>query len=467
MGYAIKNERGRVFGLFGTAQDITERKRAEEELLEVSGRLLRAEDEERRRIAKELHDATAQDLVAVMLTLDSLRDGIAARSEDEARRLEDSLALLEKCAHDVRTLAYVLHPPRLDEAGLAGAIRHYAAGFHERTGIAVKVEIPADLHLSNHVELIIFRIVQECLGNIHRHAGSPTAAIGIRHDETSTVLEVSDAGHGLSPAVTEVGGPGCRRRYRRNARAFAARRWPSGDRVRHPRHDGARDPAPAQRHHMKDVNILIADDHELMRDGIKARLEKQPGWKVCAEASDGRRAVELAVRLQPAVAVLDIAMAELNGIDAARQIRKGCPDTEVLILTMQESEDLIREALAAGARGFVLKTDAGRLLTAAVEALLQHKPFFTAIVSDVLLAGFLDADRKAGAVAGTPSRLTPREREVLQLLAEAKTSKEAAARLGVSVKTVDAHRANIMRKLDLHSVTELVRYAVRNKIIEA
>jgi DNA-binding NarL/FixJ family response regulator len=218
---------------------------------------------------------------------------------------------------------------------------------------------------------------------------------------------------------------------------------------------------------MKTVSILIADDHELVRDGIKARVEKEPGWRVCGETGNGREAVELALRLKPDVAVLDIGMPELNGLAAARQIRKACPQTEVLILTMQESEDLVRDTLAAGARGFILKTDASRLLIAAIEALLLHKPFLTGNVSDVVLAGFLDPNKAANARGTAHSRLTARETEIAQLLAEAKTSKEAAARLGVSVNTVEAHRANIMRKLNLHSVAELVRWAVRNKIIQA
>lgn len=218
---------------------------------------------------------------------------------------------------------------------------------------------------------------------------------------------------------------------------------------------------------MTSVNILIADDHELVREGIKTRLEKHPGWSVCGEADNGRQAVELATRLKPDVVVLDIGMAELNGIDAARQIRKACPETEVLILTLQESEDLVREALSAGARGYILKTDAARLLTVAIEALLEGKTFFTGKVSNLVLEGYLDADQAARRDSGARSRLTMRELEVVQLLAEAKTSKEVARKLGVSAKTIEAHRANVMRKLNLHSVAELVRFAVRNNIVQA
>lgn len=213
---------------------------------------------------------------------------------------------------------------------------------------------------------------------------------------------------------------------------------------------------------MKPVNILIADDHELVRDGIVARLQMEPGWQVCALAANGREAVELARRLQPQVAVLDIGMPELNGLDATRLILRESPQTAVLILTLQESEALIHAALAAGARGYVLKTDAARLLPVAIAALLEGKSFFTGAPAEVLRATYL----LPAPPCAMPDRLTLREREIVQLLAESRTSKEIAARLGVSVKTVDAHRANIMRKLNLHSIAALVRYAVRNGIVE-
>jgi DNA-binding NarL/FixJ family response regulator len=217
---------------------------------------------------------------------------------------------------------------------------------------------------------------------------------------------------------------------------------------------------------MKTLKILIADDHELVREGLKKRLEEHDGWRVCGEAANGRQAVELARTLKPHVAVLDIAMPELNGIEATRQIRRACPATEVLILTMQETEGVVRDVLRAGARGFVLKTDTSRLIVSAVEALAAGKPFFTGKVSELVLGGFLDPDRAVSGSDAPAGRLSPREREITQLLAEAKTSKDVAVKLGVSVKTIDAHRANIMRKLNLHSVAELVRYAIREGLIE-
>jgi len=214
---------------------------------------------------------------------------------------------------------------------------------------------------------------------------------------------------------------------------------------------------------MKPVRILIADDHEVVRQGVRAVLEGQAGWVVCGEASTGREAVAKAVDLQPDIVVLDISMPELNGLEATRQIRRLVP-AKILILSVHESEQVVTEVLAAGADGYVLKADAGRKLVEAVRALLGDQEFLTDRVH--ALAG--RAARPCG--AATPSRgsgpLTPREREVLQLLTEGKSNKEIAVELGLPAKTAETHRTHIMAKLDLHSMSDLVRYAIRNRIIE-
>ncbi len=218
---------------------------------------------------------------------------------------------------------------------------------------------------------------------------------------------------------------------------------------------------------MPRCRILIADDHEIVRRGLKAIIAGQPDWEVVGEALTGREAVELARRLKPDLAIMDIGMPELNGLEATRQILKETPSTEVLILSMQESEQLIRELLDTGARGYVLKSDASRDLVAAVEALRQHKSYFTNKVSDMVLTGFLRRGSGPAEPEDAPRlRLTPREREIVQLLAEGKANKEVAQRLNISVKTAETHRARIMAKLNLRSIGELVRYAVRNGIVE-
>ncbi|MEI6036271.1 MAG: response regulator transcription factor [Verrucomicrobiae bacterium] len=215
---------------------------------------------------------------------------------------------------------------------------------------------------------------------------------------------------------------------------------------------------------MKALHILLADDHELILSGLKAILDGEPGWKVVGMAKNGIEAVQMAGTLCPHVAVLDISMPDLNGIEATRQIRRASPATEVLILTMHNSEVIVRDVLEAGTKGFILKTDTNRLLKTAIESLAAHQTFFTGTASDAILQGYLDPSTKPGEVE-THKRLSPREREVIQLLAEAHSSKDAAAKLGISVKTIEAHRSNIMRKLNLHSVAQLVRYAIRNEII--
>jgi DNA-binding NarL/FixJ family response regulator len=212
---------------------------------------------------------------------------------------------------------------------------------------------------------------------------------------------------------------------------------------------------------MDSVRLLVADDHEVIRNGVRSLLEAQPGWQVMAEASNGREAVEKANRLKPDVAVLDIGMPSLNGLEAARQILRNDPHVKIVILTMHESENLIREVLKVGARGYVSKADAIRDLVTAIKAVRRGLTFFTAKVGEVVLEGYL------GKTGATDSRLTPRQREIIQLLAEGQSSKEIAVTLGLSVKTAETHRTNIMRRLNCHSISEIVRYAVRNNIIEA
>jgi DNA-binding NarL/FixJ family response regulator len=222
-----------------------------------------------------------------------------------------------------------------------------------------------------------------------------------------------------------------------------------------------------RRLNMPALRVLIADDHEIVRQGLRSMLEAQRECQVVGEAGDGRQAVTLTKELNPDVVILDIGMPTLNGLEATRQILKIRPQTKVLILTMHESDSVIREVLDAGARGYILKTDAGRDLVTAVDSLRRNKTFFTSRVSQMILDGFLKGDPRPQHPESGAVRLTPRQREIVQLLAEGKSSKEVAVALDLSVKTAETHRANIMRKLDCHSVSEVVRYAIRNKIIEA
>jgi DNA-binding NarL/FixJ family response regulator len=208
------------------------------------------------------------------------------------------------------------------------------------------------------------------------------------------------------------------------------------------------------------LRILIADDHDVVRSGLRKVLEAQSNWEVVAEACDGKDAISKAAETKPDVAVLDYAMPLINGVEATRQIRARLPKTEVLIFTMHDSETLIQELLSAGARGYVLKSDSRRHLLGAIESLALHKPFFTAKVSESLLDSFLTRPSRENSI------LSNRERGVVQLIAEGHTNKEIANVLNISLKTVETHRATVMRKLNLSSSASLVRYAIRNSIIE-
>lgn len=215
---------------------------------------------------------------------------------------------------------------------------------------------------------------------------------------------------------------------------------------------------------MVGVRVLVADDHDIVRRGVCALIENRSGWQVCGEARDGREAVEKAKQLRPDVVVLDLHMPLLNGVEAARQILRHNPEQKILVLTVADSEQVIQELLRIGVKGYVLKSDAVADLVAAVEALQRNRSFFNAEIDRMVMKAFLNDNSGARESFG-PCVLTSREREILQLLAEGKTTKEVALMLNLSIKTAETHRANIMRKLDLHSIGELVLYAVRNNIL--
>jgi DNA-binding NarL/FixJ family response regulator len=209
------------------------------------------------------------------------------------------------------------------------------------------------------------------------------------------------------------------------------------------------------------TRILIADDHAVVRSGLKSILEAHDGWSVVAEASDGKEAVNKAIETKPNVAIIDYSLPIMNGVEATRQIRLRLPEAEVLIFTMHDSDALIGEVLQAGARAFLLKSDAQHYLVSAVESLSVHKPFFTGKLSEKLLENFLSAHGHTAATA-----LSPRERIVVQLIAEGHSNKEMSGILNLSVKTIETHRAAAMRKLNVTSVAALVRYAIRNRLVE-
>ena len=216
---------------------------------------------------------------------------------------------------------------------------------------------------------------------------------------------------------------------------------------------------------MSTFRILLAEDHPVFRMGMSALIRSHAGWDVCGEAADGRESVKQCLQLRPDLLILDISMPSLNGLDAARQILKRNPDQKILILTDVESEQVIHDCLEAGVRGWILKSDAPDELTAAIEQLQQNRSSFSPRISNLILYGYLKP-HSSNSIMGRPARLSVREREIVQLVSEGKTSREMAQLLGVTVKTAESHRNNIMLKLGIHSTVELVMYAIRNQIVD-
>jgi DNA-binding NarL/FixJ family response regulator len=212
---------------------------------------------------------------------------------------------------------------------------------------------------------------------------------------------------------------------------------------------------------MSETRILIADDHAVVRSGLRAVLEGQPGWTVAAEASDGRDALAKTLETKPDVAIIDYSLPLLNGAEVTRQIHARLPSVEVLIFTMHDSDSLLAEILAAGARAYLLKADANQYLVAAIASLADHKPFFTAKVSEQLVDSYLSANQ-----GKSDGLLSPRERVIVQLIAEGNTNRDMSQALGLSLKTIESHRASLMRKLKLKTTAAIVRYAIRNRFVE-
>ena len=350
---------------------------------------------------------------------------MAAAGEKALRVLAETLDLSEQCLQQVRTLSYLLHPPLLDEMGLASALRWFAKGFTERSKIDVKVNLIEDsgLPLPREIATALFRVAQEALSNVHRHSGSATALITLHRRDDVIGLEVADRGRGLKGPIGAgegvqamgVGISGMRVRLQKLGGRLEIESDASGTCVVA---TATRLPQNRWRYSADGsavmLRILLADDHSIVRRGLKDLIEAHVGWSVCAEAATGREAVELCIKHRPQVAVLDLSMPELNGLEATRRIRQEVPDTEVLVFTMHESEELVREVLAAGARGYLLKSEAADQLIPAVESLAKHRPFFIGRISQLVLEGFL-REGAAEKVSSAAQRLTSREREIVQL----------------------------------------------------
>jgi signal transduction histidine kinase/ActR/RegA family two-component response regulator len=379
--------------------------RANEDMLrQLSGRLLQLQDDERRHIARDLHDITGQKLAFQSIVLSQLIT--AATDATTKSALTECQQLTSQVGEEIRTLSYLLHPPLLDELGLSSAVHWYTQGFEKRTGINVEVDIPRDfLRLPADVETTLFRVIQESLTNVHRYAESTKAFIRVARVGDEVKLEIGDYGKGIraellkssrdSVAPLGVGIQGMKERMRQlSGRLEVTSRTNKGTVVtallpiREQQPETTRDP-DRSREETSNSNgetqeaavsvrrrILIADDHEVLRRGIRTMLESEKEWEVCGEAIDGQEVVEKAASLNPDLVILDINMPVLNGVAAVREILRHRPQMKILVFSVHDSDQTIREILSAGAHGYLSKAKAGQELVQVVKLLLSGETFY-------------------------------------------------------------------------------------------
>jgi len=373
-------------------------------LRQLSARLLKLQDEERRRIARDLHDTTGQKIAVLSMTLDRLAKLVDTRKADVKDALAESRDVVGKIGEEIRTLSYLLHPPLLDECGLASAVLWYAEGFKKRSGIHLNVSIDEELvRLTTDAETALFRVLQESLTNVHRYSGSPSAEIRIFQSASKVHLEIVDHGKGVKAGTERpafagaptlgVGIPGMRERIRQlggqlevefsneGTRVYASLPTEAFTEEIEPARDKENFQANARQRPVVRRRILIADDHEVMRRGVRGLVESQEEWSVCGEAIEGNEAINKTRELHPDLLILDISMPGVSGIEAALQILKDDPNMKILFFTMYDSPQMMREISNVGAWGYVAKARAGNDLVDAVRIIFDGKKFFPRIAS--------------------------------------------------------------------------------------
>jgi two-component system NarL family sensor kinase len=377
----------------------------ETSLRQLSARLLQLQDEERRRIARDLHDVTGQKIAVLSMSLDRLARLTEQRKPEAKESIRESRDIVSQIGEEIRTLSYILHPPLLDECGLASAVHWYAEGFQKRSAIKLEVEIDADLpRLPSDAETTLFRVVQESLTNVHRYSGSSSAKIRISKNSGEVQLDVIDYGHGIKTGTARgkldgtaplgVGIPGMRERLHQLGGALSIDFGTTGTRVVatlpikkvvEGESDGEESKTSLSFaiRAAEDARsrILIADDHELMRRGLRGLLESHDEWAVCGEAVEGSEAVRKSAELKPDLVIMDVNLPGLSGIEAAQQIRLEREAAKILFFTVHDSDEIIREIIEVGALGYVAKSRASQDLIEAVRNVLGGKTFFPNVVA--------------------------------------------------------------------------------------
>ena len=460
-GVAERDANRRALRTFGVFRDISERKRTEEQLHDLSRRLIGAHEEERALLARELHDDVTQRLA--VLAIEVGRAEVADPDTSHARAMRRVREGLVSLSEDIHALAYQLHPSVLDELGLDEALRAECERRRRQGTLDLSLEIgPLPAAIGHDAALCLFRVAQEALNNVARHSCAGAASVSLRRDGRRTApcrprrrrrLRSDEAGSGRHLGLASM-----RERVMLANGTLDIESAPGQGTsviVWAPRRRGGA--VSSERR----PRVLLADDHLLVAEALKSLLT--PEFDLVGVVEDGRALVEAVGKLQPDVIVADVTMPHLNGIDALVQLRQGGDRTPVVFLTMHRDVTFARRALDAGASGFVLKHSASVELVAAIRAALQGKTYLT----PQLAGEVLEAMKEGSEQAGDPvASLTPRQREVLQLLAEGRSAKEIAATLEISARTVEFHKYQMMETLDLHTNAELIHFAIKHGLVE-
>lgn len=443
--------------------DITRRKRAEETNQELIKRLVHAHEEERQRVSRELHDEAGQALTALKLSLELIQREIPAQADSVRVDLAEAIRLTEATKEQIRMLARGLRPPALDAVGLNLTLESFCRDFSKRTQLSIEYRGTDVSELLDVANMSLYRTLQEALANVARHAGNP------RRCPTASRRRQSAAD----------------RRGQRH-RARARQEAPGGKEIRGHRLDrhagkaGSAGRRPAHRERRRGwraafglsavagvgvIRVVIADDHDLVREGIRALLEKAPDIEVVGEAGDGKETVELVARLKPDVLLIDISMPHVNGIQALQRLKLLNLPTRAVVLSMHSDEVLVREAVQYGAKCYLLKGSVSDELLLAIRAAYRGAAYFSPAISNSIVVErpALVTEEKTGASTG---QLTPRELEVLRFVSAGRTNNEIAKLMHISVKTVERHRTNLMSKLDAHNLVELMRVAIKQRLIQ-
>ncbi len=423
--------------------------RLEQERVDSGRAVIRAQEEERARIAQDLHDEVNQALTAILLRLQAAMLDVPPGLRSELKEIQ---TLATRAMEELLTLARTLRPTALDDHGLVPALASQVADFGERTGIK------SSFHRHGEAPDPVRRGAARALP---RHAGEPLQRRPAFRRQRRSRRALVDRAHRVARArrrlwlQAERGRPQPPRRLRHARARTAGRRAPERLlRTRRGHHH--------RTHHGSDMRILIADDHGIVRGGMKLLIDRQPDMEVVAEAGDGVEAFEQALATKPDLCVMDVSMPRMTGLQAARQIRAHLPETQVLALSMHDDERYVFDALKAGASGYVLKREVDQALLNAIRAVSRGEAFLTSAVERTIVREWMNDSS-----SGPEEPLSPREQEVLKLIAEAFTNKQIAETLHLAEKTVESHRANLLRKLGMRDRVELVRYAIRRGLTEA